>query len=739
LKQNMIRPYANSREYLSAELAWLDLLIHCEVLRWRETVPDKFHNELKGFYISDQEIDSLIVNNREELQKDNNDSYKLLIEAAASRAKHISLRKEMSIKHGILLPLHQLAQLFSLTSFEEQVILICLSPEVDGKYEKLYAYLQDDVTQKRPGVDLVMRLLCVTLENRIEARRIFSHQATLLRFQILRYEGSDDNLQTGRLLKLEESVINFLLEIRQLSKKTSAYAHLMIPQYNLHSLRWPETLKSRLVSLTIGHLQNVHKSQRRLLFHFYGSKGTGKKTLASALCQEMGMSFLVVDLQEILLSNQGLESALNAIFLEGILRPFAIYLEHFDKLIGDDDKAVSYCKHIAGCVDKFLWLTFIGTEKAWEPSGLFKEHVFISIELPIPDLTMASRLWPLLINGQGITLSCHGLNWPELTARFRLTPGQMQDALITARNYACLREGKEAQLLAEDLYMGCRAQSNQKLSTLAKKLVSSRNWSDITLPKNALQQLSEICAHVKHRQKVFLEWGFKKIVSLGKGLCALFYGPSGTGKTLAAEIIANDLRLEVYKIDLSTVVSKYIGETEKNLSKIFHEAETSNAILFFDEADALFGKRSEVKDAHDRYANIEINYLLQRMEEFEGIAILATNFKKNIDDAFFRRMHFAVEFPFPDAESRYRIWKHHFPDSAPLDNNIDFDFLASHFNITGGNIKNIAVNAAFLAVDDSGAIHMEHIILATYREYKKMGRMSTETDFGRYHSLLKEL
>jgi SpoVK/Ycf46/Vps4 family AAA+-type ATPase len=186
------------------------------------------------------------------------------------------------------------------------------------------------------------------------------------------------------------------------------------------------------------------------------------------------------------------------------------------------------------------------------------------------------------------------------------------------------------------------------------------------------------------------------------------------------------------------VVSKYIGETEKNLSKIFLEAQTSNAILFFDEADALFGKRSEIKDAHDRYANIEINYLLQRMEEFEGMAILATNFRKNIDDAFFRRMHFAVEFPMPDAQSRYRIWKQHFPSSAPLDEDIDFNFLASSFNITGGNIKNIAVNAAFLAAENSSAIHMEHIIRATRREYKKTGRMSTETDFGPYLHLLKE-
>ena len=184
-------------------------------------------------------------------------------------------------------------------------------------------------------------------------------------------------------------------------------------------------------------------------------------------------------------------------------------------------------------------------------------------------------------------------------------------------------------------------------------------------------------------------------MALGKGLNALFHGSSGTGKTMAAEVIANELKLDLYKIDLSSVVSKYIGETEKNLIKIFKEAETSNSILFFDEADALFGKRSEVKDAHDRYANIEVGYLLQKMEEYEGIVILATNLMKNMDDAFVRRMHFSVEFPFPDEEHRFRIWNTIFPEEAPKDENIDFEFLAKKFKIAGGNIKNIVLCAAF--------------------------------------------
>ena len=736
MKAEFLRPFANNREYLWTELAWLDMLIHREVLKWRETLPDKFHHELKGIYISDQEIDNLVGIRQKELPEGKNDRDNHLEEPVVTLAKDIASRKEMSIQQGIYLPCARLAQLFALTPFEEKIIIVCLAPELDRKYERLYAYLQDDITYRRPGVDLVMRLLCTSEQQKSEARLFFSHQAPLLRFHIVYYGGNNEDPLLAWFLRLNESVVNFLLENRQLSTRAASCSRYMMPECTFNTLRWSESLKSRLMNITSDYLQNAQKNQQRLLYHFYGPRGTGKKTLASALCQEIGISLLIVDLKEVLLSSHGFEVIIHTIFLEGILQPLAIYLEHFDKLLEDDDKMVSYLKYISHCIDELSWLTFIGTEKAWEPAGLFKDHLFFSIELPMPEMTMRTQLWSELVDGKGTTK--YRVNWSELAAKFRLTPGQMKDSFISARNYAHLRIGKEADIATEDLYRGCQAQSNQKLITLARKLIPHYKWADITLPENTLDQLHEICAQVKHRQKVFREWGFEDKMSLGKGLCVLFYGTSGTGKTMAVEIIANDLNLEAYKIDLSTVVSKYIGETEKNLSKIFHEAETSNAILFFDEADALFGKRSEVKDAHDRYANIEINYLLQRMEEFEGLAILATNFRKNIDDAFFRRMHFAVEFPFPEAEYRYKIWKQHFPKQAPLDDSVDFNFLARNLNITGGNIKNIAVNAAFLAASNSCTIKMEHIIHAAYREYKKIGRMCTDTEFAPYHTFLRE-
>ena len=215
----------------------------------------------------------------------------------------------------------------------------------------------------------------------------------------------------------------------------------------------------------------------------------------------------------------------------------------------------------------------------------------------------------------------------------------------------------------------------------------------------------------------------------------MFTGPSGTGKTMAAEIIAGDLGLDLYKIDLSMMVSKYIGETEKNLSAVFSEAETSNAILFFDEADALFGKRSEVKDSHDRYANIEVGYLLQRMEEYEGVVILATNLRKNLDDAFVRRLHFTVEFPFPDEKNRRQIWEGIWPQDTPREPDLDLDSLARRFAVTGGNIRNIAVAAAFLAAHNGNLVDMGHLMRATQREYQKMGKVVAEGEFEHYAGL----
>jgi SpoVK/Ycf46/Vps4 family AAA+-type ATPase len=325
-----------------------------------------------------------------------------------------------------------------------------------------------------------------------------------------------------------------------------------------------------------------------------------------------------------------------------------------------------------------------------------------------------------------------------LANQFVLTGGQIHGACRMARTHALLRGQDASTLTRADFAAAARAQSNQGLQRRAQKVSSAHGWPDLVLPPRTLQQLREVCAAEKYRGVVYAEWGFDRRLMLGKGLNVLFCGPSGTGKTMSAGIVARELGLDLYKIDLSTVISKYIGETEKQLSQLFREARSSNAILFFDEADAIFGKRSEVKDAHDRYANVEVAYLLQKMEEYEGIVILATNFRKNIDDAFTRRIHYIVEFPFPEAPYRERIWRSLMPADAPLAADVDFGFLGRQFEIAGGNIRNVALVAATLAAESGGAIRMEHFVRATARELQKIGKMPSRSDFQEYYDLTRE-
>jgi ATP-dependent 26S proteasome regulatory subunit len=324
----------------------------------------------------------------------------------------------------------------------------------------------------------------------------------------------------------------------------------------------------------------------------------------------------------------------------------------------------------------------------------------------------------------------------RMVQQFQFSPQQILRVVRVAYEAAALRNPESPALAEADLWLAARGHAVRSIEGLAEKIESGRSFDELVLPTEALQQLREIASQVEQRGHVYEHWGFGTKLSRGKGISALFAGPSGTGKTMAAEVLARHLQLDLYRIDLANVISKYIGETEKNLKRVFDAAEESGAILFFDEADALFGKRSEVRDSHDRYANIEINYLLQRMEDYRGLAILATNRKSLLDQAFLRRLRFLVDFPFPTAADRVRIWRGAFPHKASL-GALDFDCLG-RMEIAGGNICNIALNAAFLAASAGGSINMEHVLTAARREYSKIDKMVLESEFGRYYSMVHQ-
>jgi len=726
----MSEAFANNWEYLEAELAHLDLLIKAEVARFRDFTTENRPDLFRGIYISDAEIDSLTADS---------DS-RAVDQAASSRQRAAELQEEIwqrrqaTLKKGWPLSLPQLARLFDLTRFEEALILICLAPEIDLKYQRLYAYLQDDIARRKPSVDLALKLLCSSPDERRAARAAFSAGAILFRAHLLQYHEAGQGYALSREFCLDHRIVSLLLGTDDMDRDLSACFKPAARAIELEAVCLPEDVKAGTRDLIQNYLSGT-RQQQRLICDLHGPSGAGRKTFAATICREAAIPLITVDLRELLVRHEDFEKGIRRVLREAVLVGAAILIDQFDLLLTEDEQARQRLQQTVAAIEEFSWVTFVSTERAWKPGGWLRAHVFVDVHFPVPDLQTRAELWPALAGDPG--RFSEEINWEELAVKFRFTAGQINDALIAARNHALARTGPDQVITMADLYRGCRDQSNQKLSSSARKLTPRHSWQDLILPHSEMAQLGEICAQLKHRRKVYGEWGFGRKVSPAKGLCVFFYGPSGTGKTTAAEILAKELQLEVYKVDLSAVVSKYIGETEKNLSAIFNEAETSNAILFFDEADALFGKRSEVKDAHDRYANIEINFLLQRMEEFEGLVVLATNLRKNIDEAFFRRMHFAVEFPFPEEKYRYEIWKRHFPDTAPLAEDIDFNFLANRLNITGGNIKNIVVNAAFMAAANSGVINMRHLVRAASREYAKIGRLCTEAEFAPYHGLLR--
>lgn len=736
-------PYADNLEYLLDELSRIDRLICVYLERVREDLSEPA-NEFMGLYVSEDEIEMLQqfpgFGRGPKILSDTG------LEEIEAIRRDINSKKLESLKNGRELRLHILSELFSLDIFEIDVLLIGLAPELDLKYEKIYSYLQNDVTKKRPGVDLALNMLCPTIAAKLKSRAYFSPAAPLLRNHLICLteneangypEGQQSLIST--FIKVDERIINFLLGFDELDPRIRDFSYLLETKRSFEALILPEDLKSKLKDSVNWHILN----RAPLKFLFKGPYGSGRKTAAEAACREANTDLLIMD-SKVLLENNSPEIA-SLVLREALLQDSALYFEEFDALLSENEAKPSLKNLVYNLKTHPNCVFLAGNGFSGQKEGLkdnlmdsLINHGFLPFSFPNPPYPLRRKLWEVCLEGNCSLAEDKDFNddLNGLASKFRFTGGQIKDAISIAGEIAKAKNPEIPALSAETLYEGCKARSNQRLSTLALKINPHYDWEDIILPKDTLEQLKEVCNFIKHRETVYSDWGFEKKLSYGKGLNVLFSGPSGTGKTMAAEILANEVKLDLYKIDLSNVVSKYIGETEKNLKRIFEEAETSNSILFFDEADAIFGKRSEVKDAHDRYANIETAYLLQKMEEYEGTVILASNFRKNMDDAFLRRLHFVIEFPLPDEKSREDIWRKTFPEETPVENVLDFTFL-SKFKLTGGNIKNIVLAASFLAAENSGAVAMEHLIRATKREFQKIGKLFTESDFGEYYKFCK--
>jgi hypothetical protein len=715
-------PYESNLQYLSDELRCLDLRLRQQILRQTARTPRDSSSPFAGLVITDAEISDLLAQS-DYVTGEPSHQQGELEQATAALQSEIKARRAASLQAGVQLPLPRLTELFGLTEFEERCLVICLAPEVHRKYDKLYAYIQDDATRRKPGIDLALNVLCTGWPEALLARASFDPSASLLKFKLIQIADARTDGQTpllSRVMKLDDRIASFLMGQSHLDGRLEQFARMVFPREGTLGLIAEDKLYRQTNSFVQANFSETRSKGPNVALYLHGSANLDKRLIIEAVCRTFSLPLLVADVEAMKAGALAFEQAAWLLGRETALQSAALLLENADCLVGEPDRHRLELNSLSESAKTFSRLTFMFGSRHWQPQNFHRERLFLSIAVSRPDLGACKRLWE-----QGLAARerlADNVDSAVLAGKFRFGLSQIQDALDAAENLARWRSPENWRITAPDLFAACRAQASPKLGALAQKIEPRYAWSEIVLPHDNLAQLKELCQQAQYRHRVYGEWGFDRKLSLGKGLNALFSGPPGTGKTMAAEVIAGPLELDLYRIDLSQVVSKYIGETEKNLHQIFQEAQAAHAILFFDEADALFGKRSEVKDAHDRYANIEVGYLLQKMEEYEGVAILATNHGQNVDEAFLRRMHFIIDFPFPDHEYRRRIWQVVFPHEAPLANEVDFELLAREIKLAGGNIKNIALAAAFYAAGDGQAIKMPHLWHAARREHQKLGR-----------------
>ncbi len=662
----------------------------------------------RGLYISTEEAQELAEQTPRPPGVEDEDLRRAL-EQAQEESRRIEREAEQA---GVRLRLLHLREFFGLSDFEYQALLVCLLPAVDLRYERLYGFLQDDVTKKQAGASLILSLLETDLPeiDRLEQLTRFSGQGVLVRYHLLRPVGPGGG-QEPRLNQMFEASPALVVWL---------FGGYYPEKPWLQLVTWEE-LEQELSENPFGagfEMDWDKIIENRPLLSFEGPDEDRRRQAAWKTAYQFNMPLLQMDLARLEGDEPFGLADLRLLIRDACLLEAVPFIQSWERALDPEGYIPEdFLEEMAG----FAGIFILSSRAGWRISPSGGRAVF-QARFELPSSAERSELWKHWLGEEALP----GETLRDVAGHFSLTSGQIENAVFNVRN-AGLQSGRP--FSSDDLFRAARRQSFHHLDNLAQKIEHRYSWADIILPPDDLRTLHDIVEMMRYRPLVLEEWGVGERLATTQGISALFAGESGTGKTLAAQVIAAELKLDLYRIDLSRVVSKYIGETEKNLDEIFSEAAGSNVVLFFDEADALFGKRSEVKDAHDRYANIETSFLLQRLETYQGLAILATNLRANMDDAFTRRLNFVTHFPIPDEEQRLKIWQVLLPPNLPLDPDIDWDFLAQRYQLTGGNIRNALVAAAFLAAQQGHAMDMRCLLQAIRQEMQKMGRFIKEEDY----------
>jgi hypothetical protein len=680
-----------SAAYLMARIRVVETRVQALVTHRRRNDPSP-EDPFRGLYLSDEHVDRLLA--------DGSVSRAMVWEDEPHLA---SLQAEADLLEaaGTPIRLRSLARRAGLDDLDVDLLLVALAPDLDSRFERLYGYLNDDVTRCRATIGLSLEL-CGSSAWSATARSRLSPDAPLTTAGLVLIEDWDRPL-LSRSLRVPDRVAAHLLGD---DRPDPAVADLIRP---------PTTVARGALVAALG---GVLESGVRLIY-LREQPGASAPTVAAAALDAAGSGALTIDLEHI---NPGedISAVARTVGREALLTASGVVAGPLEALL---DRAPASVRAFAALPGPVL----LYGKPAWDPS--WSRVVPLVVDTLTGTADERRDRWEANLG----TRAPSGLDEAGVTTQFLLSDEQVARAVEAARLQARLA-GEEINV--EHIRGGARAQNGAGLERLARRIQPGVEWDDLVLAPSTAEALSELAGRARRRDMVLDGWGMRPGGGRGRGITVLFAGDSGTGKTMSAEVVAHDLGLDLYAVNLATVVDKYVGETEKNLERIFTEADGVNAVLLFDEADALFGKRSEVRDANDRYANIEVAYLLQRMETFDGIAILATNLRANVDDAFARRLDMVVDFPTPDAPLRRALWDRCLTPGVPRADDLDLDFCAQSFELSGGNIRSVAITAAYMAADRGEPVSMTDLIRGVHREYRKLGRLVVASEFGEYYPLV---
>ncbi|OUN22077.1 hypothetical protein B5G34_08565 [Flavonifractor sp. An82] len=702
--EKMGRGYDTQWDLMDDLFAWLDLRLYYFYKHHQWLGPKNDMRNMMGLVVSREEFEHNLAKAAQlglsaQLSGE---------EAAQLEASRTAIQARLDRTEGEF-PLLRLFCRCGLDRFEQDCVALAYAGVLDQKYEKLFAYLQDDITRKAPSPALAVQLFLPLEHNMEEYLSRFSRRDTFTSLF------DRERLAAGQLV-LCPTVLEFL--------STGTVAPL--PGLRL----FDGAAEAPSGPLVIGQeaarrLDLLFQEPGEWVICITGGPGSGKRFQVEHLMARTGQRCVFLSLD-----GQKPEELAREGVLAARLTGACLCCGHMEgrdgegKLLPPEEKLLQTILDLEPAHEKVFFLSQLPIRARLDR---------LSVELELPDTTEDERI-DLFRAFLGDTPLGDGLTVEELASKFRFSPRQVELACRQAVGLARL-DGEKA-VPSREMHQCCYHQVVHKLGDLATPVRPAFHWDDVVMPADQKRLLQHACGHIKFRHRVYSDWGFDKKVTYGRGLSILFAGAPGTGKTMCAQVIANELNMEMYKINISQIVSKYIGETEKNLQAVFTEAKKSNCILFFDECDAIFGKRSEVKDAHDRNANVEVAYLLQQIEEHDRVCIMATNLIGNIDAAFMRRITYVVHFPFPDPAMREEIYRRTIPKKAPVSGDVDWAFLAEKFELSGGHIKNIVLSAAFLAALEDQPIGMSQLLRAAVGELKKNEIVVVREELREYADLL---